>query len=393
VGDVVRGVEVGGTGVEGGDDTSSVGRAGALEMVDIHWVDVADVLDIPREDLESLVEEQDEEEDGGTANWRRAAAQLSGKKALHISLRYEMASCTALMLPPLNGDGGERSDAGKTLFSVGGVGADEMDWERSVDPAHFLALPLLLLRMPAPLKTIIGEFLSTTFDCRVSPMRLGTRTLVRSWEAWIGSAGLPSRGPLAKDVVLSLGFYVPPPDKPSAAPGQSLEDAAATADRQQPLGIKSIEIIIPTAELNKFVAAGKRLPKTLNNQTAASAGWGWEDDRKKRRKLAGRLYEEGWEWRTSTADAGGAPDEQPFTEALACYLREHAGLNLFHPGVRVIKIGCGGFAMSETRLKLFAPTGSGEPEGEGLSLLGQRGAVLELLRGLSVKAQVQTVAV
>jgi hypothetical protein len=360
-------------------------------MVDIHWVGVADVLDISREELESLLEGQDEEEDGGTANWRRAATQLPGKKALHISLRYEMASCTALMLPPLLGEGGERSDAGSTHFSVGGVGADEMDWERSVDPAHFLALPLLLLRMPAPLKTIIGEFLSTTFDCRVSPMRLGTRTLVRSWEAWIGSAGLPSRGPLAKDVVLSLGFYVPPPDKPSAAPGQRLEDAAATADQQQPLGIKSIEIIIPAAELNKFVAAGERLPKTtLGDQTAASAGWGWEDDPKKRRKLAGRLYEEGWEWRRTSADAGGAPHEQPFTRALACYLKEHAGLNLFHPGVRVTKIGCGGFAMSETRLKLFAPAGS---EGEGLSLLGQRGAVLELLGGLSVKAQVQKVAV
>ena len=388
VGDVVRGVEVGRAAAEGGDDSSIVGRAGALEMVDIHWVGVADVLGISREDLESLGD------DGDTANWHRAAAQLPDKKALHISLRYETASCTALMLPPLLGEGGERSDVGKTRFSVGGVGADEMDWERSVDPAHFLALPLLLLRMPAPLKTIIGEFLSTTFDCRASPMRLGTRTLVRSWEAWIGSAGLPSRGPLAKDVVLNLGFYVLQPDKPSPAPGQSLEDAAATADQQQPLGIKSIEIIIPAAELNKFVAAGKRLAKTLNNQTSASAGWGWEDDHKKRRKLAGRLYEEGWEWRrTSAADAGGVPDEQPFTEALACYLKEHAGLNLFHPGVRVVKIGCGGFAMSETRLKLFAPTGSGEPDGEGLSLLGQQGAVLELLGGLSVKAQVQTVAV
>lgn len=392
VGDVVRGVEVGGPAADGGDDSSIVGRAGALESVEIHWVSLADVLGIVREDLEALDLEALGEGNGVTADWRSVAAQLPGERALHIALRYEMASCTALMLPPLFEGQDERQKTGNTRFSVGGASADEMDWERSVDSAHFLALPLLLLRMPAPLKTTIGEFLSTTFDCRVSPMRLGTRTLVRSWEAWIRSAGLPSRGPLAKDVVLSLGFYVPPSDKPSKAPGQHPEDEA-TEDQQQPLGLKSIEIIIPVAELKKFVTAGKRLAKTSDKQTAASGGWGWEDDRKRRRKLAGRLYEEGWEWRRTSANAGGAPDEQPFTEALACYLKEHAGLNMFHPGVRILKIGCGGFAMSETRLKLFAPVGSGEAEAEGSSLFGQRGAVLELLEGLIVKAQVQTAPV
>ena len=44
--------------------------------------------------------------------------------------------------------------------------------------------------------------------------------------------------------------------------------------------------------------------------------------------------------------------------------------------------------MSESRLKLFAPAGSGDAEGEGLSLFAQRGAVLELLGRLADKAQI-----
>ncbi|KAK4148856.1 kinetochore complex Sim4 subunit Fta1-domain-containing protein [Chaetomidium leptoderma] len=377
VGDVVRGVQVG---VAGDGRDAIIGRAGALEMVEVSLVSVADVLDLSAEDVETLGGGgEDNEED--TTDLRRLAAQLPGKKALHISLRYELASCTALMLPPL-------AERGETAAAD-----DNMEWEHSVNPTHFLRLPLLLLRMPAPLKTIIGDFLSTTFDCRVSAMRLGTRSLVCSWEAWIQSAGLPARGPLAKDTVLSLGFHVPPQlGKSSSTAAAPSEEVAATVDHQQTqlsLGLKSIDVIIPAAELKKFVTAGKRL---ADKQTAspAGSGWGWEEDVKKRRKLAGRLYEEGWEWRTPPKE-GVSPEQYPFTEALACYLKEHLGLNLFHPGVRVVKIACGGFVMSETRLKLFAPGRLGE--GEGLSLLAHRGAVLGLIGRLLEKALVQSVAV
>jgi len=382
VGDVVRGVEVG-IGAPDGED-SIIGRAGALEKVEIRWVGVAEVLGLSRDELGSLTEV----EGTATTDWRSAAAQLPDKKALHISLQYEMASCTALMLPPLIPGRDAGTDAAKTRFAVGG-NTDDMDWEHSIDPAHFLALPLLLLRMPTPLKTVVGEFLSTTFDCRVSAMRLGTRSLVRSWEAWIRSAGLPSRGPLAKDVVLSLGFHIPPS---GGAPSQpSGEEDAAAADHQQPLGLKTIDVIVPATELRKFVAAGKRLARAQSQQTSSTPNWGWENDLKQRRKLAGRLGEEGWEWHGASQDEGGFP--QPFTEALACYLKEHMGLNMFHPGVRVVKIACGGFAMSEMRLKVFTPAGSTDAEGEGVPLLGQKGAVLELLAGLVEKAQAQMVAV
>lgn len=394
VGDVIRGVHVGAAAAD--DDAGSVvGRAGALERVDIAWVGVGDVLGFNGGEggLEGLLGEGGGGEHGqGGEGWRQLAQGLHEKKALHISLRYEMASCTALMLPLLAGDGESGMEEAKMRFSVGGGhgrgGADEMDWEHSVDPAHFLSLPLLLVRMPPPLKAIVGEFLSTTFDCRASPMRLGTRSLVGIWEAWIKSAGLPSRGPLARDVVLSLGFYVPPPE---SKPAQTSKEEVP-AEQHQPLGLKSVDVIIPAAELRRFTDAGERVAATQGKQAALRTGWGWEGDPKKRRKLAGRLYEEGWEWRTKSQEDGSPPSHQPFTEALACYLKEHLALNLFHPGVRVIKIACGGFAMSESRLKLFAPVDSKGGEDERSPVLAHKGAVLELLGSLVSKAQLQPVA-
>lgn len=354
-----------------------MGRAGALESVEMGWASVATVIGMSRARDDEHPGSDAMELDGDDANDRhRTASQLQGAKALHISLRYETASCTALLLPPLR-RGEDGLGAAHTRFSVAGV--DDMDWEQSVEPGHFLSLPLLLLRMPAPLKAVIGDFLSTTFDCRVSPMRLGTRSLVRSWEAWATTAGLPARGSLAKDMVVTLGFHVPATPDKTVVP--SLEEATAASDHQ--LGLKSIDVIIPASELRKFASAGRRLAKTQKQK--ASTGWGWEEDLMERRRLAGRLFEEGWEWRAVAGGDGGEGTsvQQPFTEALACYLKGHIGLNLFHPGVRVIKIACGGFAISEGRLKVFAPANLGEAGAQ------QRKAVLELLGGLTEKAQVR----
>ncbi|KAK0732213.1 kinetochore complex Sim4 subunit Fta1-domain-containing protein [Lasiosphaeris hirsuta] len=325
VGDVVRGVEVG---LDGEDHV--MGRAGALEAVQVRWVNVRDVLEV------------------------------GAGRGLSVEVRYEAAVCTALLLP-----GGEAE-------------AEE----------GFLELPLLLMRMPASLKVVIADFLAAAFDCRVSALRLGTRSMVRAWEAWIRAAGLPTRGPLAKDLVLSLGFYAPPVEKGAA----DEEGGDAERGTDQPLGLKSIEVFIPAAELRKFVDVGSSdsIRQSRDNKTEGNRGW--EDDLKKRRKLAGRLREEGWEWRTSTnTEADGEESnvlgEQPFTEALGRYLDQHLGLNLFHPGVRIIKIACGGFVMSESRMKVFAPADLGEAAEGDNSASGQRGAVWELVEDLVDKAR------
>lgn len=337
VGDVVRGVEVG----LGQDEDGVMGRAGALEVVEMRWVGVEGVLGL---------------EEGTGA----------GKDMLFVGLRYEAAVCTALLVPWL---GEEEDQGGAAAGGFGGRG-------KEVDESQFLVMPLLLMRMPAPLKAVVAEFLATAFDCRVSPLRLGTRSMVQGWEAWIETVGLPTRGPLAKDVVLSLGFYVPPEE------GEAGKDESEDEGDQQ-LGLKSIEVFIPAAELRRFADAGR----TPSRPKAGSEAI-WENDIRKRRKLAGRMYEEGWEWRKESTDEDSTAS-QPFTEALGRYVNQHLGLNLFHPGVRITKMACGGFVMSESRLKIFAPADLGDAAAGGAPSSGQRKAVWELLRDLVQKARGQ----
>ncbi|KAK4446888.1 kinetochore complex Sim4 subunit Fta1-domain-containing protein [Podospora aff. communis PSN243] len=258
----------------------------------------------------------------------------------------------------------------------GREGSRDLGEEEDEGEEEFLRMPLLLMRMPVPLKGVMAEFLATEFDCRVSALRLGTRSMVRSWEGWIRTAGLPTKGPLAKDVVVTLGFYIPPKEGVEDADEEEEEEGSGQ------MGLKSIDVFIPAAELRKFVDAGAEFWRTKPKGTAAT----WEEDAAKRRKLAGRLHEEGWEWRQKrTGDEVSALEEQHFTEALGRYIDKHLGLNLFHPGVRIIKIACGGFVMSEGRIKVFAPADLREADG-GSASSGQRGAVWELLKGLVGKA-------
>ncbi|KAK3389743.1 kinetochore complex Sim4 subunit Fta1-domain-containing protein [Podospora didyma] len=409
VGDVVRGVEVGrGLGDRDNNEDGSggfMGRAGALELVEIRWVPVASVLDIGRNNAgddqrpesRDLGSQEEPQERGGnwstSAGWQKTVMGLRKKKALYISLRYEAAECTALLLPSLARGGDDDDEVmmeDQALFELGKGGRNG---GKAADPQHFLALPLLLLRMPAPLKAVVSEFLAKSFDCRVSTLRMGTRSLVRSWETWIRSAGLPSRGPLAKDMVLGLGFYLPPSEAKDASASQDKEEND-DAPVDHPLGLKSIDFIIPAAELRRFVDAGSNLVgENKRKKKADGPVLGWDGDIKKRRKLAGRLYEEGWEWRKiSDEDPVDEKHQQPFTEALGRYVHQHLALDLFHPGVRITKIACGGFVMSEGRVKVFAAIDLGDAtsgaEGSGP---GQRAAVWELLRDLVGKAKVNGV--
>ncbi|KAM7216596.1 Kinetochore complex Sim4 subunit Fta1 domain containing protein [Rhypophila decipiens] len=391
VGDVVRGVEVG-----LGDDSAGVmGRYGALERVGIRWFSLGRLLDI---DHLSADPEEEEEEDGDDENlttatmWKRRLGELkdTNKRVLQINLEYENSLFMALLLPRLGGEkaDGAEEDGGAGFF-VGEAGKVQQLKRR-----QFLDMPLLLLRMPPPLKSVIADFLATSFDCRVSPLRLGTRTMVSCLEAWFRTVGVPSRGPLAKDVVLWLGFHFPK-EEGTAHGG---DDDEADAQRDGQLGLKTIDVSIPVSDLSRFVAAGRELldqkEENLKRKSGPLGPWGWERDIRKRRRLAGRLYEEGWEWRAQLGKDKDAAEEEredyPFTEALGRYVDQHLGLNLFHPGVRVTKIGCGGFFMSEGKLKVFAPSNLGEEGSQAVtaSSPGQRGGVLELIWGLMEKATV-----
>lgn len=378
VGDVVRGVEVG---LDRGSDDGVMARAGVLELVGMGWVNMETLLgryvngDGERGGSPVL---------GSDDNAGSATGGIGKRKALQISLQYENTHCTALLLPSLRSSGPEQQTDAQAwpepLLDFGASSTDETD-------ADFLQLPLLLLRMPAPLKTVIVQFLSRTFDCRVSALSLGTRSLVRSLERWIHDSSMPAQ--FTKDTVLTLGFYAPSvtqagrKKKENTAPTDNEDEARA---QDSTMGIKAIDVIIPATDLQRFVKAGR----TLESERAQS------DVRdlygpKKRRRLGGDKDEEGWAWQTSKSASGAEETEtdrsHPFTEALARYVRHHLALEMFHPAVRITKIACGGFALSEGRMKILGVAPNTE-DGQGLSDPQQR-AVWGVVGGMMERAQIE----
>ncbi|KAK1590368.1 kinetochore complex Sim4 subunit Fta1-domain-containing protein [Colletotrichum navitas] len=333
VGDVVRGVQVG---LEGSD--SSLGRAGPLERVGIRWVGLGALLGGAIDADADLSQDLGGDVAGSNTDLK--------KRGLVFEIKYENALCTAVLLPALSDktkDTRQDGLAANKLEIPGLLSNDSSD-----EGNYFLNLPLLLLRMPAPLKSLIVDFLSSTFDCRISSMRLGTKSLTSAWERWIQDAGLPSQGPLAKDMVLTLGFYVPPPNMSEGNEEQHLEG----------LGIKSIDVIIPAEELRRFVKEGQGVTNPAETSKRKSSSQGYEGDQRKRKRLAGGKADEGWGW----VEKGNGEKPEPFLRALSAYLDKHLALNLFHPGVRVTKVACGGFVLSEGRVKVFSPPGTDDDD-------------------------------
>ncbi|XDG09774.1 hypothetical protein ABKA04_009389 [Annulohypoxylon sp. FPYF3050] len=388
VGDVVRGVQVG---LEN-DSSGALGRTGALYAVEWRWIDGEHILG-DRVGREGSVEL-------GTGN--ETAGKKSGKRVMCIELRYENARFNALLLPDLGGD--EESDGSdkQPSWTWSGDGDTTNGRKSEGDKTAFLHLPLLLFRMPAPLKSVLVDFISSTFDCRISPLALGTRSLITSWEGWLSDNGSNNgRKALSKDVLITLGFHIEPPEQEpkatglvGASEGQDDEDQAQKPEQPQ-LGLKSIDITIPAADVHRFLRAGERLdsgsPSADVKKRKADATTALSDAQqsRRRRKLAGGKDEEGWAWRAHSRDnenengkdAQSQTIEQPFTEALAEYLWRHLGLDMFHPGVRILRVACDGFALSDGRLKVFPPGRRRGDEDE------EESAVWKLMRGLVQRAK------
>ncbi|ROT36124.1 hypothetical protein SODALDRAFT_337265 [Sodiomyces alkalinus F11] len=365
VGDVVRGVQVG---LEGGSTDPSLARAGSLEYVSIRWFDVAALLARGRDDAAAAAAAAHDADRTGDTSFSELRFVATRKKGLCIDIEYENILYEALLLPTL--DEGHDTPRGRLDGPFDGVhhplrAPGSLAVDARVKSEEFLRLPLLLLRMPASLKTFVTDFLARTFDCRISPLPLGTRSIVSAWETWISNAGLPSSGPLAKDVALTLGFYVPGLRERGAAEANG-EDADSSATATTRLGIRSLDIIIPAADLARFLREGQTASVGHRRAGEGQDNY-WKDDARKRRKLAGGSSEEGWEWLgAASGDRGGdVGSKNPFTEALARYLDQHLALDLFHPGVQIAKIACAGFALSETRIKIFSHAlGKGSEPGE-----------------------------
>ncbi|KAI1383810.1 kinetochore complex Sim4 subunit Fta1-domain-containing protein [Hypoxylon trugodes] len=378
VGDVVRGVQVG---LEG---DAALGRTGALYAVDWRWINAERILGSNQR--EGSIELGYQSEDG---------PQNRRRRVLCIELRYENARFSALLLPKLDTDEGSSnpSHLPSWTWQADNTSRDE------VDQSAFLHLPLLLFRMPAPLKSVLIDFLSSAFDCRINPLALGTRTLVGSWEAWLSHNDSGEiRRVLNKDILITLGFHIEPSEPKSKGSGASgeiegSEDQVTKLEAPQ-LGLKSIDIAIPASDAYRFLRAGtnivdeSRAAVVKKRKADATTVISDEQQDRRRRKLAGGRDEEGWAWRSQGHSNDDRDTErldettkQPFTEALAAYIWHHLGLDMYHPSVRVLRVACDGFALSEGRLKVFAPAGGRNSNDE------EKSSTWKLMRGLVQRAR------
>ncbi|KAI0855772.1 kinetochore complex Sim4 subunit Fta1-domain-containing protein [Xylaria cubensis] len=374
VGDVVRGVQVG---LEG--DNATLGRLGILERVEWRECSLATILP-------SLAEEEGENENEARHRRRRGGGNQKGRRRrlqetrrrhlLCLELEYEKATFSALLLPSLDKDEMERGH-NDDVDDIESPLQNHPSWtQNSANPKDekdtskaFTHYPLLLTRMPATLKSVVVDFLSSTFDCRISALRLGTRSLIRSWEKWIGGAREKT---LSKDVALTLGFHLEPSSKTGDDDEQPHTPPVA-------LGLKTIDVVVPADEVRRFLRAGRKGiadsdsgggngNRKRPSNTEAAGEEKEEKERFRKRKMGGGRDEEGWWWisQPKTPNNPNQQDQesetffpQPFTTALATYLSHHLALDLFHPGVRVLRVVCDAFALSEGRMKVFAPRGSG----------------------------------
>ncbi|KAI1173260.1 kinetochore complex Sim4 subunit Fta1-domain-containing protein [Nemania sp. FL0916] len=454
VGDVVRGVHVGA--IEGG---VALDRLGALERVEWRLCGLGGIFPAlvggdgsgSESDIETDAERGDRDE--GSRRRRRGGGRKIEKRGergrgervkrkrprrlLCLELEYERATFSALLLPSLGEPAGqgeaeeeERGDHSSGLRDLpswtrnrddGDEDEDEddprnRDKDRDEDAADaFRHFPLLLTRMPAALKSVLISFLSTTFDCRVSTLHLGTRTLVRSWERWIADTDTNTgRKAVNKDVVLTLGLHLEPPqpNKPGNTPVSAID-----ASPVQQLGLKAIDVVVPADEVRRFLRVGKKHPletAEVNRENGNGNGKATtkrpldsaerDQDRIRRRKLGGGKDEEGWWWRETsspdpppplshqhqnhhpshtqlhtTLDHRASPSfPQPFTDALASYLSHHLGLDMLHPSVRVLRVSCDAFALSEGRLKVFA---SASRDGADAADAAAEGLLRDLVKG------------
>lgn len=363
VGDSVRGVQLG----LDTSDAALLGQAGALERVEFGWVGLKELLRGSRgggNDDAGGSDDEDGDNDGDGAE---------SPQALRLALKYENSGSgtyAAFLLPELPRDAQPKMPATRNPFKKTRKSNQAQQWTAHplVSPPsdtsqpdaggvaaaaaddRFTHLPLLLLKLPAPLRTVVTEFLAQTFDTRVSPLKLDSPTLVAALELWIAESGSVS----SRDVGVTLAFRtskilkgggakggIPPLGEENAGVEQpSTEGHPGPADdERQTLGLKTVDVVIPAEEVSGFVRAG-----------------GPEQPKGRRAPLVQTSH--------------------PFTDALAAYLDHHLALDIKHPAVRILRVTCDGFVLSEGRVKILAA-------GDGRA----RKAASALLSGLVYKAK------
>jgi hypothetical protein len=206
----------------------------------------------------------------------------------------------------------------------------EGNFDETVDSARedddgFQHFPLLMSKMPGPLREIFADFLATSFDSKILALRLSSTFLTDTFENYLADvsfgddgealdAGETSRS--LRNVIKETAVYL----------GFDMSDGTGS--------LKTIDIQIAKEELPRMVARGKQIVRQ-------------------------------------------GPGESPFLGALKAYIKAHLALNMADERVKVVRIACGAFVLGiEGRVKITQPLSS--PDGDS----PQSRATRRLVNGL-----------
>jgi hypothetical protein len=230
-------------------------------------------------------------------------------RGIHVHLKFERANYTALLL-------GERS-------------------KMSTTPG-FTSLPLMLLRMPAALRELFLDFMATTFDSRISPMKLRSSFLSSSLE------GLLQQTVAKDDEDPALGL-----DALSKGVGLQLSFPSATPH------LKNIDLVVGKDDIRQFQDRGKGLWQAYQSRQEPNTPWATQP---------------------SSTITG------PFTAALSTYLSNHIAMKLDNPAIVLSKVALGPFALAgEGKVKVLATSAASVQFWEDL-ILEAHGSGLEMGR-------------
>ncbi|KAJ4989609.1 hypothetical protein SVAN01_04826 [Stagonosporopsis vannaccii] len=131
-------------------------------------------------------------------------------RGIEVSLEYEKQSYNALLL---------RDPSNTTV------------------PDGFSSLPLLLVKMPGPVREVFLQYLRTAFDAHVAPLRLSSTFITNSAETFFRQLSASTSTQTIQDVVRQLSVQL-------AFPGTTTL-------------LKHVDVTIAAADVPGFVARGK----------------------------------------------------------------------------------------------------------------------------------------
>ncbi|KAL0264705.1 hypothetical protein SLS55_000656 [Diplodia seriata] len=158
-GDILRGVDVGAGSFDG---TSGILESCSWDLIG----DEESWETLHRQDIDA----QEDEQPGDLTD--ALSLDPSEARGVHVELRYQKASYTALLLRDPE--------------------ADDVQ-----TPEGFTALPLLLVRMPVALRDTFTSYIASTFDARIAPMKLRSRFLSATLETILSHLDVATTGSLS----------------------------------------------------------------------------------------------------------------------------------------------------------------------------------------------------